>query len=122
MGPHETVQDYYTMFNIMYNAIPLDLRPPLGLSLIKFPDGFDSDMDFQLRERNPPTLEEMKSVAVNVEANLLAKRARTKSERRIPLKEETTPFEQKIDALAKGMERLLDRVEIIERKPHWDNQ
>jgi len=106
----------------MYNSIPPDLRSPLGLAMIKFPDGFDSDMAFQLRERNPLTLEEMQSVAVSFEANLLTKRARARSEIGIPLKEETTPFEQKIDALAKGMERLLDRVEIIKRKPHWDNQ
>lgn len=30
-------------------------------------------MVFQLRERNRPTLEDMQSVAVSVEANLLAK-------------------------------------------------
>ena len=45
-GPHETIQDYCTRFNSVYSAIPLDLRPPLGLALIKFPNGFDSDMAF----------------------------------------------------------------------------
>ena len=64
----------------------------------------------------------MQSVAVSVEANLLAKRARARNERRVPLKVETTSFDQKMDALAKGMERLMDRIEVIERKPHWDNQ
>lgn len=55
-GPHETVQDYCTRFNSVYSAIPLDLRPAPSLARIKFPDGFDSDMAFQLRERNPPSL------------------------------------------------------------------
>jgi len=119
---NETIQDNCTKFNNVYNAIPLDLRPPLGLALIKFPDGFDLDMAFQLRERNPHTLEEMQSVAVSVEANLLAKRARARSERRIPVKEKISPFDQKMDALTKGMEILMDRIENIERKPHWDNQ
>jgi len=41
----------------VYSAIFLDLRPPPGLALIKFPDGFDFDMAFQMREGNPPTLE-----------------------------------------------------------------
>jgi hypothetical protein len=46
------------------------------LALIKFPDGFDADMSYQLRERNAATLEEMQKSAISVEANLLAKRAR----------------------------------------------
>jgi hypothetical protein len=32
----ETVQDYCTHFNNLYNAIPTDIKPPQGLSLIKF--------------------------------------------------------------------------------------
>jgi len=115
-GPNETVQDYCTRFNNVYNAIPLDLRPPPGLALIKFPDEFDTDMAFRLRERNPPTLEDMKSVVVSVEANLLSKSARVRNERRAPLKDEISPFDQKMDALAKGMEKLMDRIDIIERK------
>jgi len=27
-----------------------------------------------------------------------------------------------MDAFPKGMERLMDIIEVIERKPHWDNQ
>lgn len=115
-GTQETVQDYCTRFNNVYKAIPQNLRPPPDLALIKFPDGFDSDMDFQLRERAPHTLEDMQSIAVSVEANLMSKRAQARSERRIPLKEEASPFEQKLDAIIKGMDRLGDRVETIERK------
>lgn len=122
IGPHATVQDYCTRFSSVYNSIPLDLRPTLGLALIKFPDGFDYDMAFQLRERNPPTLEDMQSIAVSIEANLLSKRAMARSESRIPLKEESSSFEQKLDAIIKGIDRLGDRVETIERKSPWDNQ
>ena len=107
------MQYYCTRFNGVYNAIPLGLRPPPGLALIKFPDGFDSDMAFQLRERNPPTLEDMQSITVTVESNLLSKRAKDMSERRIPLKEEISLFEQKLDAIIKGMDILGDRVETI---------
>lgn len=114
------MQDYCTRFNSVYNAIPQNLRPPPSLALIKFPDGFDSDMAFQLRERNPPTLEDMQSIVVNVEANLISKRARARSERRIPLKEESSPFEQKLDAIIKGMDRQGDSVETIEMKAPWD--
>ena len=55
-GTQETVQDYCTRFNNVYNSIPKNLRPPPDLALIKFPDGFDSDMAYQLRERSPRTL------------------------------------------------------------------
>lgn len=92
-GTQETVQDYCTRFNNVYNPIPQNLRSPPDLALIKFPDGFDSGMAYQLRERAPSTLEDMQSIAISVEANLISKRAKARSERRIPLKEEPLVFE-----------------------------
>ena len=55
----ETVQDYCVRFNAVYNAIPTNLKPHVGLSLLKFPDGFDADMEYPLRERDPTMLEDM---------------------------------------------------------------
>lgn len=55
----ESVQDYCVRFNMVYNAIPADIKPPMGLALIKFLDGFDPDMAYQLRERYSTTLEDM---------------------------------------------------------------
>lgn len=121
-GPNETVQDYCTRFNNIYSEIPDNIRSPLSLSLIKFPHGFDTDMAFQLRERNPPTLEDIQSVVVSVEANLLAKRARVRNERKGFVKDEASPSDLKIYVLAKSMEKLMDRRENMERKPQWDNQ
>ena len=40
----------------------------------------------------------------------------------MPLNEEPSAFENKLDAIIKGMERLGDRVEKIERKSPWDGQ
>jgi hypothetical protein len=79
----ETVQDYYIHFNNFYNAIPVDIKPPQGLALINFPDRFDVDMSYQLRERNLATLEDMQKSAMSVEANLLARRARQRTKRRV---------------------------------------
>jgi hypothetical protein len=90
----ETVQDYCTHFNNIYNAIPADIKPPQGLALIKFPDGFDADMSYQLRERNYATLEDMQKSVVSVEANLLARRARQRTERRVTIKEEPSTSTQ----------------------------
>jgi len=121
-GAQETVQDYCTRLNNFHNAIPQNLIPPLDLELIKFPDGFDYDMAYQLRERALWTLEDMKSIAISVKANLISKRAKARSERRIPLKEEPSAFEEKLDTIIKGMDRLGDRVETIEGKSPWDGQ
>jgi len=79
-------------------------------------------MPYQLRKRAPRTLEDMQSIIVSLEANLISKRAKARSERRIPLKEEPSAFEQKLDAIIQGMDRLGYRVETIEKKSPWDGQ
>ena len=68
------------------------------------------------------SLEDMQSIVVSVEANLISKRNWARSERRTTFKEEPSVFEQKLDAIIKGMDKLGDRVETIERKSSWDGQ
>ena len=121
-GPQESVLDYCARFNNVYNAIPQNLRPPLDLALYKFPDGFDSDMAYQLRERAPQSLADMKNVVVSVEENLIAKRNRARMERRTTFKEEPSAFDQKLDAIISGLQRLGERVENVERKASWEGQ
>ena len=55
----ESVQDYCVRFNAVYNVILANIKPQMGLALLKFPDGFDTDMAYQLRELDPTTLEYM---------------------------------------------------------------
>lgn len=76
----ESIQDYIIRFNTVYNAIPDDLRPSRKSALLKFPDGFDPEMAYSLRDRDPPTLEDMQKIVVSVEANLNDKRSRMKVE------------------------------------------
>ena len=121
-GPQESVLDYCARFNNVYNAIPQNLRPPPDLALYKFPDGLDPDMAYQLKERAPNSLAEMQNVAVIVEANLIAKRNRARTERRTTFKEEPSAIDQKLDALISGMHRLVDRVDNVEKKSSWDGQ
>ena len=114
--------EYCERFNNVYNAIPQNLRPPPDLALYKFPDGFDLDMAYQLKERAPHTLADMQNVAVSVEANLIAKRNRARTKRRTTFKEEPSALAKKLDAIISGMHRLGDRVESVERKSSWDGQ
>ena len=86
----QSVQDYIIRFNTVYNAISDDLRPSRKSALLKFPDGFDPEMAYSLRDRDPPTLEDMQKIAVSVEANLNDKRARMKAEKRVTIKEEAS--------------------------------
>ena len=55
----ESVQNYCTRFNSVYNALPPELKPTQGSALAKFPEGFDPEIAYQLRERDPLTLEDM---------------------------------------------------------------
>jgi hypothetical protein len=119
----ETVQDYCTDFNNLYNAIPAEIKPPQGLALIKFLDGFDAEMSYQLRETNYTTLEDMQKSAISVEANLLEKRACQRSERRVTIKEEpsTSNSDSKLDSLAREMERMMEILTVSEINPSRDN-
>ena len=46
--------------------MPINIRPPPGSALLHYPGAFDPEMEFQLRERNLATLEEMQNNAVDV--------------------------------------------------------
>lgn len=61
------------------------MKRPIGMALIKFPKGFDTNMAYQLRERDPTILEDMQKIAISVEANLLAKRARANAENKVTI-------------------------------------
>ena len=76
----ETVQHFSAKFNKVYHAMPVDIRPPPELALLHYPDAFDPEMAFQLRERKTTTLEEMKNIAVDVEDNLLNKNSKLREE------------------------------------------
>ena len=85
----------------------------MGLAMMKFLNGFDADMAYQLRERELATMEEMQKIAVSVEANLLSKRARAKAEKKITVKEESSSMDQ----LLKKVEQMLERVKLNKPEP-----
>jgi hypothetical protein len=119
----KTVQDYCTHFNNLYNAIPAKNNPPQGLALIKFIDGFNVNMSYQLRERNSTTLADMQKSAISVEANLLEKRARQRSKRRITIKEEPSMSntDSKLDSLTRVVERMMERLMVTDINPPREN-
>jgi len=80
-------------------------------------------MSYQLRERNATTLEDMEKSVISAEANLLAKRARQRSERRVMIKEEpsTSTTDSKLDSLASLVELMLERMNFSDINPPRDN-
>ena len=90
------------------------MKPPQGLALVKFLEGLDPDMAYQLRERDPLTLEDMQRGDVSVEANLIEKRARVRSENKVTYKEETiaSTSDAKIENLVRAMERMMERINL----------
>jgi hypothetical protein len=73
---------------------------------LHYPDAFDPEMSFQLRERNTANLEEMQKIAVNVETNLLIKRSQLKDKEMEQLKSS----EDKLEILANTMEKLMQKI------------
>lgn len=122
--PNEIVEEYCERFNTIYNAIPQDIKPSPILSLIDFPDGFDVDTQYQLRERDSATLEEMQENAIKVEANILAKKSKLKSGHRVTIKEEpsTSVFDHRIDNLVRVVNQMMQRVNINEKTQARENQ
>ena len=74
--PNESVKDFTAQFNRLYHSIPNEMKTPPGLDLLHYPDGFDPDMAYQLRERNLAMLEDMHRKTISVEANLSIKKSK----------------------------------------------
>ena len=56
----------------VYNAIPDQVKPPLGVVELHCVDAFSSDFSLFLRERKSATLADMMNDVIEVEANLMA--------------------------------------------------
>lgn len=117
---NETVQELTSRFNTMYNYIPDDMKPPPSLALLHYPNAFSPDMAYQIRERDPTTLEEMQWNAISVEANFLIKKSKSKPERVekiVVFREEPgSSSNEKLDSLIKTMERMMDKISITDRQ------
>ena len=83
------------------------------MALAKYPDGFDADMAYELRDKEYNTLEDMQKGAVSVEANLIEKKARMRAEKRVTYRDENvaSTSDPNYDRLSKNMEKLQQMME-----------
>ena len=78
-------------------------------------------MTYSLRERVFATLEDMQRGALSVEVNLMEKRARMKSEKRVSFREEPTPSTSR-SKMERMMEEMMKEMSIIKRTQANQNQ
>lgn len=117
------MQHFSARFNQVYHSMPANIKPPPGLALLHYLNAFDPEMEFQLRERNTKTLEEMQDSAIAMEANLLVKRSKLKVKERENIKKENlTSSEVKLDILVSTIEEMMQKIimrdEFVVQKHH----
>ena len=66
------MQDFSTRFMRTYDAIPADVKPPLGATKLHYVDAFSSEFTLLLRERRAVSLIDIMDDAIEVEVNLAA--------------------------------------------------
>lgn len=72
-------------------------------------------MEYQVRERDPTTLEDMQKNTMSVEENLLAKRERMKNEKKVTIKEEESSSDVKAYNLLHKIEKMFDRLTVADK-------
>ena len=97
------------------------MKPPQGMALVRYPEGLDAEMNYQLRERDYLTLEDMKKGAMSIEANIIEKRNRLRLEKRVTYKYGTTPSTSS-SKTEQRLEEIMKRMSILERTQPRDNQ
>ena len=70
-------------------------------------------MAYQLRERDYNTLEDMQKGAVSVEANLIERKARMKTKKRVTYRDDNVASTSDYDRLSKNMEELQQMVKKV---------
>ena len=70
-------------------------------------------MAYEIRDKEYNTLEDMQKGAVNIEANLIEKKARLKAERRVTYRDDhvASTSDQNYDKLSKNVDRLQKMME-----------
>ena len=87
-----------------------------------YAEAFDDEFALFLRERRFATLADMMNDAIEVEINMMSsKRGKYKSETRRIKYEPQSSSDTKFDSMMKVMDKLVDKVSIVDRQVVRDN-
>ena len=125
-GNDESLKSFSSRFNIVYNSLPEDCKPPEGMAKLHYAEACDDKFALFLRERRSATLANMMSDSIEVKINIMySKRGRYKVEAR-KVKEEpqtsTSSADPKFDSLMKVMEKIVDKLSIDNKQVARDNE
>ena len=82
-GNDAYVKSFSSRFNMIYNSLPVQCKPPEGMEKLHYAKAFDDVFTLFLRERIYSTLAYMMNDAMEVEINMMSsKRGKYKSETR----------------------------------------
>ena len=70
-GNFESIHEFSSRFMRVYNSIPADVKPLVGVSKLHYADAFESDFALFLRERKSASFPAMFKDVLEVEANLM---------------------------------------------------
>ena len=71
-GGFESVHEFSSRFMRVYNSIPTDIKPLVGVVKLHYAEAFDNDFALLLRERKYVSLPIMFIDSLEVEANMMA--------------------------------------------------
>ena len=63
----ESVKSFSSRFNMIYNSLPVQCKPPEGMAKLHYAEAFDDKFELFLRERISSTLVDMMNDAIEVE-------------------------------------------------------
>ena len=108
------MQDFSDRFKKIYDAIPIDVKPPPGVAKLHYADAFSSEFTLLLRERRSVSLEDMMDDATEVEVNLSASHKNKQRHETKRVKDEepqastsSSNSDVKHDTMMKDLERLM---------------
>ena len=115
-GNDETIKSFSSRFNMIYNSLPIQCKPLEEMEKLHYAEAFDDEFELFLRERRSATLEDMMNDAIEVEINMMSsKRGKYTSETRKVKDEPQSSSNLKFDSIMKAMEKLVDKLSIVDR-------
>jgi len=116
------MSDFVKIFNKLYNSLHLEMKPPPIGARVVFAGVFEPEFSFMLRERRFPTLDQIQTDALEIEANMSAT---GKVQDKGKAKEEASSQDQRIDDMTKVIKffsNKLVKLEIDNNKPAKQNK
>ena len=125
-GNFESVHEFSNRFMRVYNSIPTDIKPLVGVAKLHYADAFESDFALLLRERKSASFPSMFKDDLEVEENLMdsgkltnrVEADRRRQENQPSTSAPSSSNDAKFETMMKTMERLMDMMALDNIPPN----